>query len=234
MNVDIPLYVTVVFVLTTLLTVGFLFQSFRNIRPPAVASQVLVFILPFWMILTGFLAASGFYLQFAVFPPKIFTFGVLPALSLIVFYFIFFRRSFIQRLSLRMLTLLHIIRVPIEVTLLWLFQTALVPQAMTFEGWNFDILSGLTAPIIYWLGFRNGRTNKPLLIVWNLLALALLANIVFVAVLSLPSPIQKFGIEQPNVAVAYAPFIWLPAIVVPIVLFSHLAALWKLYRGQLT
>jgi len=52
--------------------------------------------------------------------------------------------------------------------------------------------------------------------------------------LSLPSPIQKFGIEQPNVAVAYAPFIWLPAIVVPIVLFSHLAALWKLYRGQLT
>ena len=49
--------------------------------------------------------------------------------------------------------------------------------------------------------------------------LGLLANIVIIAVLSFPSPIQQFGFEQPNIGLAYFPFIWLPAIIVPIVLF---------------
>jgi hypothetical protein len=232
MTGDIPLYATVVFVLTTLVTVGFLFRSFRSVRPAGIASQLLVFLIPFWMILTGFLASSGFYAKFDIFPARIFTFGVLPAVMLIVCYFIFFRRSFIESLSLRSLTMLHIIRVPVEICLLWLFQAALVPRVMTFEGWNFDILSGLTAPLVYWLGFRNKQVHRPLLIVWNLAALGLLANIVVIAMLSIPSPIQKLGFDQPNIAVAYMPFIWLPAIVVPIVVFAHVASLWKLFRGQ--
>jgi hypothetical protein len=128
--------------------------------------------------------------------------------------------------------MLHIIRVPVEICLLWLFQAAVVPRAMTFEGWNFDILSGLTAPLAYWLGFRNRQVHKPLLIVWNLFALGLLANIVIIAILSMPTSVQKLGFDQPNVAVAYIPFIWLPAIIVPIVLFAHLASLWRLIRGQ--
>ena len=50
----------------------------------------------------------------------------------------------------------------------------MIPQLMTFEGRNFDILSGITAPIIYWLAFRSGKTNRPLLIIWNILALGFL------------------------------------------------------------
>lgn len=230
MNGEIPLYVSVVFVLTALLTVGFLFRSFRNVRPPGIASQLLVFVLPFWMILTGLLASAGFYYRFDAFPPRVFTFGVLPALLLIAAYFIFFRRSFIDGLSLKTLTMLHVIRVPVELCLLWLYQAALVPRVMTFEGWNFDILSGATAPFVYWIGFANRKTNRTLLVAWNIFALGLLANIVIIAILSLPSPIQKLGLEQPNVAVAYTPFIWLPAIIVPIVLFAHLASLRKLLR----
>jgi hypothetical protein len=102
---------------------------------------------------------------------------------------------------------------------------------MTFEGRNFDILSGLTAPIIYFLAFRNGRVNRPLLVVWNIAALGLLINIVTIAILSYKSPLQKLAFDQPNVAITYFPFIWLPTIVVPLVLFCHLAALWKLPKN---
>jgi len=35
--------------------------------------------------------------------------------------------------------------------------------------------------------------------------------------------------DQPNIAVLYFPFSWLPTYVVPVVLFCHLAALRKLY-----
>jgi len=99
---------------------------------------------------------------------------------------------------------------------------------MTFSGWNFDILSGITAPFIAWFAFRGGKINRAVLIAWNIFALLLLIIIVSIAVLSVPLPIQKFGFEQPNVAVLYFPFIWLPTIIVPIILFSHLASLWIL------
>lgn len=224
----LPTYITAVFVLTTVLTIGLLFRSFRKIRPPGLPSFLLFFAVPFWMIFTAVLATGGFYRQFDAFPPRVFLFGVMPAALLIAAYFLFFRESFIDRLSLRTLTLLHVVRLPVELVLLWLFQHGWVPQIMTFEGWNFDILSGLTAPVVYWLAFRGNNPNRPLLIGWNVAALALLANIVTIAVLAFPTPAQRLGFEQPNVGPAYFPFIWLPAIIVPVVLFAHLAAIRQL------
>jgi hypothetical protein len=103
---------------------------------------------------------------------------------------------------------------------------------MTFDGRNFDIISGILAPVVYFVAFRGTEPKKWLLIAYNVLGLALLANIVSIAVLALPSPMQQIAFDQPNRAVLYFPFIWLPSIVVPIVLFSHLAALWKLIFGQ--
>jgi hypothetical protein len=227
---SLPFYVTVVFVLTTLLTIGFLFRSFRDIRLPRMAPALLIFLIPFWMFLTAWLAMGGFYEQFQYVPPRLAIFGVFPALVLIALYFILFRRSFIERLSLPVLTLLHVIRVPVELVLLCLFRFGFIPQIMTFEGRNFDILSGLTAPLVFWMAFRGGRINKPLLIGWNLITLGLLANIVIIAILSAPTPMQKFGFEQPNVGVVHFPFIWLPTIIVPIVLFAHLASLLQVSR----
>jgi hypothetical protein len=126
------------------------------------------------------------------------------------------------------------VRVPVELVLLWLYQHGEVPQLMTFEGRNLDILSGLTAPLAAWLAFRGGKVNRPLLIVWNLVAFGLLLNIMTIAILSLDTPIQQFAFDQPNRGVLYFPFIWLPAIIVPAVFVSHVVSLWQLRkrRGQ--
>jgi hypothetical protein len=51
---------------------------------------------------------------------------------------------------------------------------------------------------------------------------------VLTAVFSFESPFQQFGFEQPNIAIAHAPFNLLPAVVVALVLFSHLVVLWRL------
>jgi len=45
-------------------------------------------------------------------------------------------------------------------------------------------------------------------------------------------PIQQFAFEQPNRAVLYFPFIWLPSVVIPIFIFSHLAAFWQLLKSD--
>jgi hypothetical protein len=103
---------------------------------------------------------------------------------------------------------------------------------MTFEGRNFDILSGLTAPLVAWLALRGDKVNRLLLIVWNLLAFGLLLNIMANAILSLETPFQQFAFEQLNRGVLYFPFIWLPAIIVPIVFVSHVISLWQLLKQK--
>lgn len=229
---QLPLYVPVVFILTTLLTVWIFLSAIRRSRKENLPAKLLLFLIPFWIVIQAILGVGKFYQNTDGVPPRVIAFGVLPSLLLIAVYFIFFRKDFVERLPLETLTLLHIIRIPVEIVLFWLFQNGQIPQIMTFEGRNFDILSGLTAPIIYLIVVRTGKINRPLLISWNVIALALLINIVTIAFLSLKSSLQKPAFEQPNIAVAYFPFIWLPTVVVPIVLFSHLAILWKLFRAS--
>ncbi len=139
-------------------------------------------------------------------------------------------KKFIDRLDLRFLTLLHSVRILVELVLFWLFVHGAVPELMTFEGRNFDIIAGITAPLIYVLAFKKHEINKKLLLVWNLISLLLLLNIEINAALSAPLPFQQFAFDQPNVAILYFPFVWLPSCIVPLVLLSHLAAIRQMIK----
>jgi len=229
---NLPGYVSIIFITTTFLTVGIFLYAVKRGDFNSAAAKVLSFLLPFWLIIQASLAFTGFYLKTDSLPPRLPFFAILSALLLIITLFIFARRNFISQLPIKILTIIHVIRIPVELVLLWLFRAGQIPQLMTFEGRNFDILSGLTAPVIYWLAFRGGKTNRPLLIIWNFVALGLLINIVANAVLSFPYPYQQFAFEQPNRAVLYFPFVWLPAVIVPIVLFCHVASLWQLFSKE--
>jgi hypothetical protein len=228
---NLPLYIVVVFIITTLVTVGIFQNAVKSGSFNSRTANFLNFILPFWLILQATIATTGFYRITETNPPRLILFAILPAILVIIGLFIFSRET-IEKLPLKTITLIHIIRIPVEIVLYWLFQNGQIPQVMTFEGRNFDILIGITAPFIAWLTFRNDKINKPLLIVWNLLGLILLFNIVTHAALSLPSPLQQISFEQPNRAVLYFPFIWLPSSIVPIVLFCHLAGLYKLLQSK--
>lgn len=218
--------------LTTFVCVGILFLAIKKHALNTAAAKIVVFSVGFWLLFTAILAKGGFYESTADLPPRVVVFGVLPANLLIVYLFIFARSSFIEKLPLKTLTFLHVIRIPVEIVLYWLYQEKFVPQIMTFEGTNLDILSGITAPIIFLIAFRKNSINRPLLLVWNFVCLGLLANIVATAVLAFPSPLQQIAFDQPNRAIMYFPLIWLPAVVVPIVLFSHLASIWKLATSR--
>ena len=183
-----------------------------------------------WLAVQGAVAASGFYLKTDMLPPRI-VLALLPPVLFILALFVLPRgRAWMDALDLRALVLLHVVRVPVEFGLHALYLHGTIPELMTWEGRNFDILSGATAPLIALIAFRNERPNKGLLIVWNLFCLGLLANVVFYGVLSVPTPFQRFGFEQPNVGLLHFPYIWLPAFIVPTVLLAHLAAVRRLFR----
>ncbi|MGC3944439.1 MAG: hypothetical protein QM762_07970 [Chryseolinea sp.] len=231
----LPISVSVAFVLVTLLT----FVLFRRIVSQAVTPRTrqlvntITWTMLVWLSVQGVVSYSGVYSNnLDALPPRIFLFGVLPALIVIMATFVTpSGRQFVDSLDLFQVTSLHTIRILVELILWWLFLETAVPEVMTFEGRNLDIIAGLTAPIVAWLGVRKNMLTRSTMIIWNFICLGLLFNIVIIAVLAVPSPLQKLAFDQPNKAVLYFPFSWLPAFVVPAVLFCHLVAIRQLLRG---
>lgn len=123
---------------------------------------------------------------------------------------------------------MHTIRIPVEIVLFYIYTEGLIPVEMTFEGYNYDIISGLSAPVMYYLVFVTERIGKRGLLIWNIVCLGLLLNILTIAVLSANTPFQRMAFDQPNIGVAYFPFVWLPAVIVPVVFYSHLASISQL------
>lgn len=221
MIAHLPMYVNIVFILTTLLTV-FLFYKAGNL------SKINLGILGLWLLLQAVLSYVGFYTVTNTTPPR-FVLLALPAVLLIIFLFITAKgRVYLNNLDAKTITLLHVVRIPVELCLYWLFLHKSIPQLMTFEGRNFDILAGLTAPMIFYFGYVKNKLGKTVLLLWNFICLGLLLNIVINAVLSAPSNFQQFAFEQPNTAILYFPFVWLPCCIVPLVLLAHLVCIRKL------
>jgi len=185
-----------------------------------------------WLLAQGIIAASGFYTDTDSMPPRMIAMLLPPLVCIIVLFASSRGRRFIDQLDMAWLNVLHIVRIPVELALLFLFKEALVPQLMTFEGINFDIFSGLSAPLIVYFGYRKKQWGKAVLLTWNFLCLALLLNIVFHGIFSVPSPFQRFGFEQPNIGLTYFPFVFLPGFIVPAVLFAHLVSIRQLLKNN--
>jgi len=216
-----PLLIINLFIFTTLFTYYWLVKQLD-------ASKTMSILVALWLILQAILGHLGFYEINNTIPPR-FALMVMPPMLLIIILFNTKKgKNYIDSLDIQKLTLLHAIRIPVEMTLFGLFSVELIPQLMTFEGANFDIFSGITAPIIYFYMRKQQSLHTTLMIFWNFLCLFLLLIIVAIAILSAPSPFQKLAFEQPNIGVLYFPFNWLPSFIVPVVLFCHLAALRKL------
>jgi hypothetical protein len=219
---NLPMYVNIVFILTTLLTIFFFYKATSNSK----ATLVILFV---WILLQAILGLSGFYTITNTFPPR-FALLALPAILFIIGLFVTAKgRVYIDGLDTKTLTLLHVVRIPVELCLYWLFVYKSIPQLMTFEGRNFDIIAGLTAPLIFYFGYVKNNLSKAVLLLWNFFCLGLLLNIVINAILSAPSNFQQFALEQPNKAILYFPFVWLPCCVVPLVLLAHLICIRKLW-----
>lgn len=184
-----------------------------------------------WMIILGWLAPlsvlafSGFYQETSTMPPRFVMVPIIPLLTIAYIFLSDRGKQWLASANIPRLTLLHVVRIPVELILYQLFIYGAIPELMTFAGRNFDILAGITAPLIYYFGYKRRLLSRPIIIAWNIVALLLLANIVIHAILSVPSPFQQLALNQPNVVVLTFPFVLLPGFVVPAVLFSHLAVL---------
>jgi hypothetical protein len=222
--VGLPIYISVLMVFSTLLTLYLLYKATGNSITVLWGSGI-------WLFVQGLVAYTGFYVADFTLPPR---FGLLIGPPLLELGYLFFTNTgkrFLEGLELKALTRLHVVRIPVEICLLWLYQEKLLPVEMTFEGWNFDVFSGLSALLMLWYAFPAGAApRRNLLLVWNVVCLILLVNIVGTAIVASPCFAQNFDFQPLNFGVFYFPFIWLPGFIVPVVLLAHLSAIRLLLK----
>lgn len=217
---NLNLITSIGFLLTTALSIYLLYKASKY--------KTLALILIIWSIIQSIIAKSGFYLISDTIPPSFLLMVGPPFLSIMLIFATKKGRAFISSFDLKTLILLHIVRIPVELVLYSLFLQKLVPELMTFSGRNLDILSGISAILIYFFVINKAKVNTNLALVWNFICIGLLLNIVINAILSAPFVFQQFAFEQPNIGVLIFPYNLLPAVIVPIVLFSHLISIKQL------
>ena len=192
----------------------------------------ITFILMIWIGLLTVLSINGFFTDFNKLPPR-------PALAIliplpIIFLIALSKRGtqLLQLIPSHWLVFMQSFRIIVELLLLFAFMADKLPVQMTFEGRNFDVLTGILAlPISYILARKKSYASK-LAIAFNIIGILLLLNILVIAVLSMPTSIRYFMNEPSNTLVGQFPFILLPGVLVPIAYTMHIFSLRQLLAKQ--
>lgn len=173
-----------------------------------------------WVLAVACIAASGVLAYFE--PPRVAAVLVLTFIGIV-----FLERrhgAALARLSWAVLVGFQSFRILVELVIHQAAVEGVAPPQLTwFPGWNQDMLTGVSALC---LAPFAPRVPQSILRLWNYAGMGLLAWVVGVAVLSLPSPVRQF--DTPNVWVAFFPYIGLPVVLVGSALLGHLVVLRKL------
>ena len=212
MTPDLPLYISISFLLITVYVI-YVFAKSNSLKKTTLP------IIIGWSVLICVLAYNGVYHytegdKYSTFPL------VMAPPAFFIYYLI--KNKFYENRDIRWSTAIHIVRFPVELLLFELAIRELLPMEMTFKGWNFDIIPGITSILLLlWMKFR--RVNKKILLGWNILGLILILFILTNGFLSQELLYKNFGYTVPNIAITYFPTILLGGVIVPMVIYTHIS-----------
>jgi hypothetical protein len=179
-----------------------------------------------WLIFLGILGQTGYLTDFSSLPPPFFLFIGIILVSATLLGFSKLGKALIDTYDLRWLVAFQSFRILAEWALIQAYKEGVAPLQMTWGGLNLDVLSGLTAlAFIFWK-----RPPVWLIVTWNIVAFALLINVVAIGMLSAPTPFRIF-MDGPSTAwVSYFPYILLPGVLVFAALLGHILLFRALFR----
>ena len=182
----------------------------------------------FWVLYVIEMSSSDFLADFSL-PPKVVVFVILPAFVFITLFFTLKRFSTtIAAFPITLTVYYQAFRVVVELLILGLYKEGVGPELVTFEGRNFDILAGLTAPVIAYLAYHKKLISHQVVIAWNIFGLLLLANIVFIFQSLIIKP-EFWGFVEVPVSLDFTrlPYIFIAAVFMPSAVFMHVFSIRK-------
>lgn len=200
--------------------------SFDDGRRKRIFNRVL-YALVGWTVFVSIWSLSGKMQDFSIFPLNMAPILFIPLIAVLIVSFSSGGKEILAHVDPQAIIKLQSFRFFVELVIWLLFIEKMLPVQMTFEGRNFDVISGVTAPLVAWL-VANQKINRAVVALWNIACLGLLINILTVAILSMPTEFQYFFNQPYNIAVTQFPYAFLPAFLVPLAYMLHFFSLRQL------
>lgn len=238
MNQNVPFYVDAVLYIVILVIIAFVFYSLKyalsSMNAPSLKKKkyyiVTAVVMAGWLITSALIALNGTLFDFTSTPPKLMLIILPPVLAISYLSSSNRVNALIHEIPSSWLVYIQSFRILIEIFLWMLFAGNIIPVQMTFEGLNYDILTGLSAPLVGYYTLSQNKWPRIVAVLWNFSGLLLVTNIFLVAFLSTPGPLRQFFNDPPNTIVAYFPFVWLPAFIVPFAYLMHILSIKQIVK----
>jgi hypothetical protein len=184
-----------------------------------------------WLLYVSLLSLRGVFTA-VTFPPRIPLLLVLPAFVSFIFFFTNTKlKKIIDATPASLPVYVQSFRVVVELLIFASSMQGLLPKAATFEGYNYDIVIGVTAPLVAFFIAGKGNGNRFFMLVWNVAGLATLSVVVFILLSHAYFP-AAWGTQGSilDKGLGVFPFTFLAGFLMPVAVFLHVFSIVKTLR----
>ncbi|MCD6012171.1 MAG: hypothetical protein K0Q79_2033 [Flavipsychrobacter sp.] len=182
-----------------------------------------------WLAYVTFISLTGIFTDTSL-PPRIPLLLVLPTF---LFFIYFFRnrhfKPLIAQTPATWPVYFQSFRIFVELLIWQAYLNDILPKEASFEGYNFDVMIGITAPLVGYFLFRNGvPKSKSLIILWNIAGFITLAIVVSILI-SQAYFYSIWGLTESAVNKGFGlfPYTLLAGFLMPAAMFMHIFSLVK-------
>lgn len=186
-----------------------------------------------WAIYLYLIGESGFLWHFGM-PPRFLLLIFLP-ISIITA-IIFFKNNksaIFTTIPKQKVIYFQSFRIVVELMILSTYLEGVFPIETTFEGYNYEIIIGLLAPLVAYFVYTKKRLSENVALAFNVAGLITLAIIIFIVITSLYAP-SIWGDSLPRISeeFSHVPYLLLPGFLAPMAIFAHIFSIVQIRKSK--
>lgn len=226
------------FILLTLFTIVFLIvigvkAITATSSNPKKDKTLLILGLLLWQVFIFSVASTG-ALKSYEFPPLFAIAFIIPSFIFTGF-FLYRNRNhnWIKSIPQQWIIYFQSFRILVETLFVFSLAQGIFNYQVTIEGYNFDMIFALTAPIVAFLFYSKKVLSRKIMLIWNYLGLAVLASVIVLFLTSVYNP-QIYGSEVPILpleSMTY-PYVLIAGFLMPVAVFLHVLSIIQLKRSS--
>lgn len=166
------------------------------------------------------------------FPPRLPLLLLLPTILITTYFYSSFRNSeMLNAIPKKWPIYLQSFRIFVELLILQTFLAGVLPESASFEGYNFDILMGISAPFIGYFIYGNLEKYRTVAKLWNVLGIFMVLFVFVIVATSTYLP-HLWGSDVSLVDLKFVemPYLMLAGFLAPLAIFMHIFSLMQLAK----
>lgn len=224
------------FILLTLITNLFLiFIGFKAIdktlKKQIAPKALLITLLIAWQVYIYLLSSTDVLLSYD-FPPLFALAFIIPSF-IFTGIFLYWNRNkkWITSIPEHWIIYFQSFRILVETLFVFAFTQGIFNQEVTIEGYNFDMIFAITAPLVAYFVYTKKVISKRLLIQWNCLGIGVLSSVIIVFMISIYKPTVFGGTAPllPMESMTY-PYVLIAGFLMPVAVFLHVLSILQLKK----